>query len=764
MVRKQLEPCRQGERAEAELLFLLGSLRHPNIVEILASYTQEGVSSLIFKPADIDLHQFLLHPERPEGFEKDFTYFHAIHGLSEGLHYLHNFGPRPAKAGESSLHGCHHDIKPRNILVRGTSFILADFGFAKLKSADEDSQTMWKGTTFEYGAPECRNPDSFAPGPVGRALDIWSLACVFSEVLTHVGTGAHGVADFRKLRILEQRFGQTRCFHDGETLSSNVAQHLDKMETQTHFSSVRQLITLLRRMFSHKARARPTSEEVQQSLSQVTMDALVDAVIESIQRSIDTYATTIGLDLLNINLYITQLRLQRNRLSAWVQALGLKSPLGRPYDHQLHDFFNEFYQDLLSAFKELQGGNHFESTEDNHDFILSKLDQTNNALCRRLSKDIRRSIDDTFRIVTMSISELPPLQRMATLNIDSEQLHDVRTLAAMKYMTLLVEKHGKEPNPQCRIEPSLIRRTNTQSDPAAQPHSWLYSYGYRHGEERLVIVEPMPYWQRQHDMHSEDFQQAIQAMFRRVQELVTVLKYNAKPVGFRTLDCLGAFHDPRQREYGVVYAFPWEDTTPIRLNKLLRHRKPYEVNPDLNEKLSLARILVACVQSFHTSGWVHKNISSLNIIFFLKSARDWSTLNMREPYMIGFDHSRKDGKGEYSQGPRLQGSKEYLHPDYRQGITVYKRSYDYYALGLVLLEIGTWTSLSNIYERHPTTHPDELRAMYTKLCNEHLGKTMGPTYLNVTKKCLEYNAGEDDVGEQLEFQAEVIDQLNRCMF
>lgn len=137
---------------------------------------------------------------------------------------------------------------------------------------------------------------------------------------------------------------------------------------------------------------------------------------------------------------------------------------------------------------------------------------------------------------------------------------------------------------------------------------------------------------------------------------------------------------------------------------------------------------------------------------------------MREPYMIGFDHSRKDGKGEYSQGPRLQGSKEYLHPDYRQGITVYKRSYDYYALGLVLLEIGTWTSLSNIYERHPTTHPDELRAMYTKLCNEHLGKTMGPTYLNVTKKCLEYNAGEDDVGEQLEFQAEVIDQLNRCMF
>lgn len=763
LVRKQLEPRRQGERAEAELLFLLGSLRHPNIVELLASYTQDGISSLIFKPADFDLHEFLIHPERPEGFENNFTYFHAIFGLSEGLHYLHNFGPRRAKAAESFLHGYHHDIKPRNVLVRGTSFILADFGFAKIKGADEDSQTLWKNTTFEYGAPECRDSESFAPGPVGRALDIWSLACVISEVLTHAENGAQGVEDFRMHRVIEQRYGQTRCFHDGETLSLNVAQHLDGMETQTHSSSVKKLIAFLRIMFSDKPRARATSEEAQQTLAQATIDALVDAVLEAIQRNIDAYATIISQDLLDINLYIIQLRLQKNRISAWVQALGVKSPLGRPSDHQLYNLFNEFYQDLLSAFRELQEGNHFETAEDNHDFILSKLDQTNNSLCKRLSKDVRRSIDDTFRIITTSIWELPSLQRIAALNVDSEELHDVKTQAAMKYMTLLVEKHGNEPNPHCRIESSLVKRTKVQSDPEARPDSWLYSYGYRHGEERLVMVEPMPYWQRQHDMDSSEFQHAIQAMFRRVQELVTVLKYNAKPVDFRTLDCLGAFHDPRRQEFGVVYAFPWEDATPIRLNKLLRHRKKYEVYPDLNDKLSLAKILIACVQSLHTSGWVHKNISSLNIIFFLKSARDLSTLNMREPYMIGFDHSRKDGEGEYSQGQRFRGSKEYLHPHYRQEITGYKRSYDYYALGLVLLEIGTWTSLSNLYEGHPTAHPDELRAKYIQHCTEQLGKTMGPTYLNVTKKCLEYNGGEDGVEEQLQFQTEVVDKLNRCM-
>lgn len=170
MVRKQLEHRKQDQMAEAELLFLLGSLRHPTVVELLASYTQDGVSSLIFKPADFEIHEFLLHPERPKGFENDYAYFHAMPGLYEGLHYLHNFGSRPAIVGKNSLHGYHHDIKPRNVLVHGTSFILADFGFAKLKGVDEESQTLWKDTTFEYGAPECRNPDSFAPGPVGRAL------------------------------------------------------------------------------------------------------------------------------------------------------------------------------------------------------------------------------------------------------------------------------------------------------------------------------------------------------------------------------------------------------------------------------------------------------------------------------------------------------------------------------------------------------------------------------------------------------------------
>ena len=179
-----------------------------------------------------------------------------MRGLAEGLSYLHHFGPRPRKQGKSFLHSCHHDIKPRIVLIRGPSFILADFGFAKFKGEEQDSQTLWKNTTFEHGAPECRDHDSFALGSVGRALDIWSLACVFSEIITYFQSAAQGVKDTRSQRMLEHTYGKTRSFDDGERLASNVARHLEALENGTGSSAVKWLIPFLRILFSLSSRGR----------------------------------------------------------------------------------------------------------------------------------------------------------------------------------------------------------------------------------------------------------------------------------------------------------------------------------------------------------------------------------------------------------------------------------------------------------------------------------------------------------------------------
>lgn len=692
-------------------------------------------------------------------------YFHAMRGLSSGLAHLHNFSPRPDPLGDATeifMHGYHHDIKPRNILIRGTNFILADFGLSRLKKLDEDTKTPWKDTTFEYGAPECRDPESFIPGVVGRAIDIWSLGCIFSEIAVYMENGTHGVSRFRTQRVIEAEYGKTRCFHDGESLSSNVIEVLDGIEENCLLRSMRSLISLIRRMFSRDAKDRPRANQVEKDLFHMALEALLDELIETIQQS---YEFKDGLT--GQNLFRTRLLLEKNRLLSWAGSLGLK-PVGirgKNPGREVDILASPFYCILRSAFDALNSGQHFERLADNCDFTLNVLRHANDDLCKHLSEETRSSIDNTFHIITASRSGTQSLHQIATLHDDDGE-EDISATAAMKLMSLMLEKQAKEPSQGCRVEASLMRRDSSKVDLTVRPERWFYSYGHQADQEREVIVEFVPYWKRKiPDSGSQKFQYAVEAMFGRVQELVSMLKRAAQTPGFRVLDCLGTFHDPSHRCFGLVYTFPAQQSLPVRLNKLLRHGKSHEIYPDLVERLELAKSLVACVQRFHTSGWLHKNISSLNILFFTESTSNWCSVDLREPYVVGFDHSRRDDKGQWSQGPILsEGSQEYLHPDYRNGSTEAKRSHDYYSLGLVLLEIGLWSSLSNLYDRYPTYSPSKLRDEYIHRCDKDLGKTMGPTYQGVTKACLVFRFTPDNLREQLDFQTDVADRLNACKF
>jgi serine/threonine protein kinase len=663
------------------------------------------------------------------------------------------------------MHGYHHDIKPRNILIRGSDFILADFGLSRLKEIDEDTKTPWKDTTFEYGAPECRDPQSFVPGMVSRAIDIWSVGCVFSEIAAYMEKGSQGVSDFREWRVIEGEYGKMRCFHDGESLSSNADRYLEEIAEQACSTSMKNLILLIRRTLFRHAMNRPKADEVERELFHFAIEALLDILLHTIEHSIDDGEVS-----MDQNLFRTWVSLEENRLLAWADCLGLRPIQDRvkKYDRQVDILAFGFYETVKSAFDALASKRHFETPTDNQDFKLNVLRQVNDELCKHLSEETRLSIDNIFYIITAHKSTLQSLRQISAFNVVVEQENDVSATAAMKYMSLLLERQTQEPAENCRIEASLMRQDSSKIDSAVRPETWFYSYGHQQGEERKAIVEFVPYWERKiKDSRSQEFHIAVEAMFRRVQELVSMLKLVPKPPGFRVLNCLGTFHDSQRRRFALVYAFPSENTLPVRLNKLLRHGKSCVIYPDLGEKLALAKSLTACVQSFHTSGWIHKNNSSLNVLFFPETESDWNTVKLSEPYIVGFDHSRKDNKGEYSQGPILSTvSQEYLHPQYRSRSTRAKRSYDYYSLGLVLLEIGLWSSISNIYDqnRYQTYSPSELREEYIKLCDRSLSKAMGSIYQRVTKTCLQYGSGMDDLGEQLDFQTEVVDRLNMCVF
>lgn len=733
----------------------------------------------------MDLHDFLLQRDRPVGFAETSSFQQAMHGLSDGLSYLHNFRSRPSSpkiSSEVSMHGYHHDIKPRNVLVRGTAFILADFGTSKMKELGEDSQTPWKNTTFEYGAPECRDPESLAAGVVGRPLDIWSLACIFTEIVTYAEQGSEGVTDFRQRRLRDHAYGQLRCFHDDERLDQVVHTHLDDLEEKTPDSSTRKVLSIILKMFATKPADRVRADEVEKNLACAAVEALLDALLGKIQNIISTVGETT-----DRNLYTTRLKIEMNRLQAWAGALGIKQILkcSKPFDEQILISFFGSCKALRAAIGVLDNEVDFDDVDDTRNFVLCQLQQTNNHLCKRLTRESRMSIDQMLRIIMANTRDILLLQDVDKLGlISSGQYDDLGSRTAIKYMTLLLEKQGKERATNHRIEAPLVKRDIDKFDLFVRPEIRSYSYGYRPGEERKVIVETMPYWQKQQDPNSEEFQRAIEAMFSRVQDLVEILQVRPMPLELRILDCLGTFHDPQKAGFRLVYGFPSEDTVPIRLNKLLRHRKIYEIYPDLSQKLVLAKALIACIQSLHTFGWIHKTISSLNVLFFYNPARDLADLDFGKPYVVGLDHSRRGGNGEYSLGPInstnpgsntefVKACREYLHPDYRLGsatsggLSPFIMAYDYYALGLLLLEIGTWTSLSNIYEspRLQNHSPRLLQQEYIRYCDEHLGKAMGPIFQSITKRCLKYDAVDTDpVSAQLVFQAEVVDQLNRCVF
>lgn len=81
------------------------------------------------------------------------------------------------------LHGAkirHRDIKPQNILVKGSSIYLTDFGISlDWENLSRSTTTKDTAKSMLYCAPEVARYE-----PRNTSADIWSLGCVFLEMLT----------------------------------------------------------------------------------------------------------------------------------------------------------------------------------------------------------------------------------------------------------------------------------------------------------------------------------------------------------------------------------------------------------------------------------------------------------------------------------------------------------------------------------------------------------------------------------------------------
>lgn len=171
-------------------------LRHAHIVQLIGTYVQNRTFVVLMYPAaDCDLRKFMEDtndlrtttsgvkpPSHPSAeYSRRLSALASFPGcLSSALAFIHS---RTTK---------HADIKPANILVKRRAYevapkspqdlwrvYIADFGLSR-NFLSENSQTEGPtARTPRYCAPEVYLYESR-----GRAADVFSMGCVFTEILT----------------------------------------------------------------------------------------------------------------------------------------------------------------------------------------------------------------------------------------------------------------------------------------------------------------------------------------------------------------------------------------------------------------------------------------------------------------------------------------------------------------------------------------------------------------------------------------------------
>lgn len=145
---------------------LLKELNHPNVVKLLDVIHHDRKLYLVFEYLDRDLKKYMDNAG-PDGIPLDLVRSY-MYQLLDGISYCHTHRV------------LHRDLKPQNLLIDSKGNIkLADFGLARafgmpVRTYTHEVVTLW------YRAPEILLGSRYYSVPV----DIWSLGCIFVEMLT----------------------------------------------------------------------------------------------------------------------------------------------------------------------------------------------------------------------------------------------------------------------------------------------------------------------------------------------------------------------------------------------------------------------------------------------------------------------------------------------------------------------------------------------------------------------------------------------------
>ncbi|KAL6594688.1 hypothetical protein ACP70R_048426 [Stipagrostis hirtigluma subsp. patula] len=236
---------------------LLRLLRHPDIVEIKhillpPSRREFRDIYVVFELMESDLHQVIkanddLTPEHYQFF---------LYQLLRGLKYIH-----------TAANVFHRDLKPKNILANADCKLkICDFGLARVAFNDTPTAIFWTDyvATRWYRAPELCGSffSKYTP-----AIDIWSIGCIFAELLTGkpLFPGKNVV---HQLDIITDLLGTPSPEAISRIRNEKARRYLSCMRrkkpipfTQKFPNADPRALSLLERMLAFEPKDRPSAEE-----------------------------------------------------------------------------------------------------------------------------------------------------------------------------------------------------------------------------------------------------------------------------------------------------------------------------------------------------------------------------------------------------------------------------------------------------------------------------------------------------------------------
>jgi len=672
----------------------------------------------------------------------------ALAALSSAVEHIHNFSERKI---DLELIGCHHDLRPRNILVSGTSFILADFGLSTFKPSSQRSETPFKHTNDDYLAPECEDwVEGFQAGTVHRASDIWSFGCIIAEVAVYMVLGCAGIKEFRQARQYTVRAFTFYQFHHGPKHPSDAVEcwlsKLEKSLTRTPALLVR----LVRQILSMDQSKRPTAKEITWRLCLVALyevAATVDHLFHQFRKE----------DGSSLDMF-----LEHTRFNSWRHANGILNLEDEP-NPQYKPSYNTMSQfgTILECLTRLRKDLKLRlSREGNAQYPdLSRLLKLNDELHFFLSREQKEISREYFNVTVME-EDGTLFDRLLNADTGAALNHEIRMRAKIKHINNLLARDSGSASRKMQVESNVVETRDPFGDHLL---GWINNGQAPHP----VLVEWRKYGKHGADEHTME---QIYGRTARIAELLS----QEKPQAIRTLECSGFFHEPRRAAFGLIFEIPrltvaGDSLQPTNLHQLIAKAvDDPSSRPDLDDRFKLASTLAISLLELHTVGWLHKSLMTSNVAFFPETGAQRQAI--REPFFVGFNHSRPDEPMAFTSG--IPNSSFYQHPTYLKDGCRYRPEFDYYGLGIILMEIGFWEPFSEITKakRFTDTSYEDMRQKLLTHRVPRLRQHMGREYCEAVRCCIQGDFGESEFDNQkgmsseallLQFGERVVGRLNK---